>query len=217
MIVAGFFASPVAHGPGINNGVVKHVVLIRAGDGWLAGEAVASVVAGRSDQDGGSAIHAKVVAGRKVDGLGADEKGDYAGLRHLRKREQKRVAGEWNEWRAPAARRVMARRWPEQHYWRTIAPLFPTAEGTAFYPMATSSLRPAPVKTRAFTAKCAEGPQRTRKRDAKKKREKKNRSSNARKAASRKSFDGFSQLKNNIVCCCVDLTIKSEPRKTQSG
>jgi hypothetical protein len=24
-------------------------------------------------------------------------------------------------------------------------------------------------------------------------------------------------LKNNIVCCCVDLTIKSEPRKTQSG
>ena len=45
VIVAGFFAGPVAHGPGIDDGIVENVVLIGAADGGLAGEAVARIVA----------------------------------------------------------------------------------------------------------------------------------------------------------------------------
>ncbi len=73
MVVARLFAGPVAHGPGIDDGVVENLVVVGTTDGRLAGKAVAGVVAGRSDQDRSRAVDAKAVLGGEVDkALGVD-------------------------------------------------------------------------------------------------------------------------------------------------
>jgi len=88
VVVSGFLARPVAHGPGIDDGIVENVVLVGAADGRLAGEAVAGVVARRRNQNGSRAVDAKAVLGGEVnEALGVNRPGKVdvkvAALRHF--------------------------------------------------------------------------------------------------------------------------------------
>ena len=88
VIVSGFLARPVAHGPGIDDGIVENVVLVGAADGRLAGEAVAGIVTRGRNQNGSRAVDTKAVLSGEVNKtLGVNRPGQMdvqvAAFRHL--------------------------------------------------------------------------------------------------------------------------------------
>ena len=96
MIVTGFIAGPpIAHGPGVDDLVVKDLVVIRASDRRLGSVSIAGV-AGRSQQARGRAVNAEIVGGREVDEIfGVDSAAEMvvqvSALRHVvQKRQQHR-------------------------------------------------------------------------------------------------------------------------------
>ena len=68
VVVARFFLGPpVTHGPGVNQRVVKDMVVVGATGGGLAGKSLAGDIAGRCEDVGGCAVNAHSVRGGIVD------------------------------------------------------------------------------------------------------------------------------------------------------